>query len=76
MNEISDKNVVNVLKNDGVKDIFIDKKYENLSNVNIKELSDKLGNNSWAVRLVVTMIGFMSLNKATTWRGKQIALSP
>lgn len=52
MNEISDKNVVNVLKNDGVKDIFIDKEYENLSNVNIKELSNKLGDNSWAVRLV------------------------
>lgn len=52
MNEVSDKNVVNVLKNDGVKDIFIDKEYENLSNVNIKELSNKLGDNSWAVRLV------------------------
>lgn len=52
MSKISDKNVVNVLQDDGVKDIYVDKKYENLSSTNLKEISDKLGPGSWAVRLV------------------------
>ena len=49
---INDKDVTNVLVNDGVKDIYLDKKYENLNFLNLQALAKELGPNSWAVRLV------------------------
>ena len=52
MNEINDKDVNNVLIQDGVTDIHLEKEYENLSTVNIISLAQKLGKGSWAVRLV------------------------
>ncbi len=52
MPEIMDDDVVNVLQQDGVKNVFIEKKFENISSQNLIELAQKLGSQSWAVRLV------------------------
>ena len=47
-----DKDVVNVLKNDGV-DVNWEtmRKYENISTINLEELREDLGMGSWAVRI-------------------------
>ena len=52
MKEFNDDNVHNVLKQDGIIDIHLEKEYENLSKINIMSLAQKLGKGSWAVRLV------------------------
>lgn len=51
--EIKDSDVVNVLKNDGVKNIDKTKlrKYENISSININDLRKEFGDGSWAVRI-------------------------
>ena len=43
--EITDDNVVNVLKNDGVTDVDWEtmRKYENISTINLEELREELG---------------------------------
>ena len=46
-----DSDVVNVLFDDGVKDVIIGD-MENLPTTNIDNLVEKMGNGSWAVRLV------------------------
>jgi len=46
-----DDNVVNVLKNDGVKKIILDD-FENATTTNIDNLVNDMGPGSWAVRLV------------------------
>ena len=51
-NLISDNNLTNVLKKDGVSKIYVEKSYENLSQINFKELSKKFDDESWAIRLV------------------------
>ena len=52
INEKHDDNVSNVLKDDGVKLINLDKKYENLSKTSINDIKDKFGKESWAVRVI------------------------
>ena len=51
--EITDDNVVNVLKNDGVFDVDWEtmRKYENISTINLEDLRKDLGMGSWAVRI-------------------------
>ena len=51
--EITDDNVVNVLKNDGVTDVDWEtmRKYENISTINLEDLREELGMGSWAVRI-------------------------
>ena len=51
--EITDDNVVNVLKNDGVGDVDWEtmRKYENISTINLEDLRKDLGMGSWAVRI-------------------------
>ena len=49
--EKHDKDVVKVLHNDGVKKVIIGD-LENISTTNIDDLVEKMGNGSWAVRLV------------------------
>ena len=53
MKEVTDSNVVNVLKNDGVGDVDWEtmRKYENISTINLKDLRKDLGMGSWAVRI-------------------------
>ena len=47
-----DDDVSNVLKDDGVNKISIEKKYENLSKTSLKDIKNKFGEGSWAVRVV------------------------
>ena len=51
--EITDDNVVNVLKNDGVGDVDWEtmRKYENTTTINLKDIRKDLGMGSWAVRI-------------------------
>ena len=53
MKEVTDSNVVNVLKNDGVGDVDWEtmRKYENISTINLEDLRKDLGMGSWAVRI-------------------------
>ena len=53
MNEVTDTNVVNVLKNDGVGGVDWEtmRKYENISTINLAGLRKDLGMGSWAVRI-------------------------
>jgi mannose-6-phosphate isomerase-like protein (cupin superfamily) len=46
-----DSDLENVLKKDGVKDVIIGD-LENLPTTNVDELREKMGNGSWAARLV------------------------
>ena len=39
---INDKDVTNVLVNDGVKDIYLDKKYENLNFLSFSSISERI----------------------------------
>ena len=51
--KIKDSDVVNVLKDDGIKDINENKlrKFENISSINLNDLRRELGLSSWAVRI-------------------------
>ena len=51
--KISDSNVLNVLKDDGIKELTEKnlKKYENITTINIKDLRKEFGMGSWAVRI-------------------------
>ena len=53
MGEITENDVVSVLKKDGVSNIDWKKlrKYENSSTVNLNEIRQELGSSSWAVRI-------------------------
>ena len=52
MEKFSDDNVENVLKTDGVNEVYLEKNYENISSQNLLDLAKRLGNGSWAVRLI------------------------
>jgi quercetin dioxygenase-like cupin family protein len=58
MKEITDTDVVNVLKNDGVSNIDWKKlrKFENSHTVNLEEIRRELGESSWAVRIAYNEI--------------------
>ena len=49
--EKHDTNVINVLSDDGVNNVIIGD-LENVTTTNIDELTSKMGNGSWAARLV------------------------
>lgn len=51
--KISDKNVLSVLKNDGLKNLTEKnlKKYENITSINLDDLRKEFGMGSWAVRI-------------------------
>ena len=51
-----ERNVLSVLKKDGVSKIYLEKEFENLSTTNIDKLSKKFGKGSWAVRVVYNKI--------------------
>ena len=48
-----DSDVVNVLKNDGVKQVSWEqmRRYENTTSINLEQLREELGMGSWAVRI-------------------------
>ena len=51
MEYVEDSDVKNVLKKDGVDKIIIGD-YENLPTINVDDIKNKMGNDSWAIRTV------------------------
>ena len=53
--KISDNNVLNVLRDDGINNLTEKnlKKYENITTINIEDLRKEFGMGSWAVRLAL-----------------------
>ncbi len=51
-----EKNVKKVLRKDGVSKVYLGKNFENLTSININDLSNKLGKDSWAARVVYNKI--------------------
>jgi mannose-6-phosphate isomerase-like protein (cupin superfamily) len=55
-NNYDDNDVSRVLRHDGVGRVVLGKEYENQPTINLYDIKNKMGNSSWAVRVVYNEI--------------------